>query len=130
MTLYHVLTELVQRALEGEPIMCLAIPARLVEYIDDERMYGKVELGGVQRRINTSLLVGEDATEPGEYVLVHVGFALEPRQRDRSCGDAAHPRGDGTRVHRRGRTRSGSGRRWRRSSVGANYRESNGGPPA
>ena len=56
--------------------MCLAIPARLVEYVDDERMYGKVELGGVQRRINTSLLVGEDATEPGEYVLVHVGFAL------------------------------------------------------
>jgi hydrogenase expression/formation protein HypC len=56
--------------------MCLAIPARLVEYIDSDRMYGKVELGGVQRRINTSLLVGEDATEPGEYVLVHVGFAL------------------------------------------------------
>ena len=56
--------------------MCLAIPARLVEYIDADRLYGKVELGGVQRRINTSLLVGEDATEPGEYVLVHVGFAL------------------------------------------------------
>jgi hydrogenase expression/formation protein HypC len=56
--------------------MCLAIPARLVEYIDEDHMYGKVELGGVQRRINTSLLVGEDVTEPGEYVLVHVGFAL------------------------------------------------------
>jgi|HubBroStandDraft_1064217.scaffolds.fasta_scaffold2144662_1 hydrogenase expression/formation protein HypC len=56
--------------------MCLAIPARLVEYIDADHMYGKVELGGVQRRINTSLLVGEDVTEPGEYVLVHVGFAL------------------------------------------------------
>lgn len=56
--------------------MCLAIPARLVEYIDEDRLYGKVELGGVQRRINTSLLVGADATEPGEYVLVHVGFAL------------------------------------------------------
>jgi hydrogenase expression/formation protein HypC len=56
--------------------MCLAIPARLVEYVDEDRTYGKVELGGVQRRINTSLLVGEDATEPGEYVLVHVGFAL------------------------------------------------------
>ena len=56
--------------------MCLAIPARLVEYVDADRMYGKVELGGVHRRINTSLLVGEDATEPGEYVLVHVGFAL------------------------------------------------------
>jgi hydrogenase expression/formation protein HypC len=56
--------------------MCLAIPARLVAYVDDDRQYGKVELGGVTRRINTSLLVGEDATEPGEYVLVHVGFAL------------------------------------------------------
>lgn len=56
--------------------MCLAIPARLVEYADDERIYGVVELGGVRRRVNTGLLVGEDATEPGEYVLVHVGFAL------------------------------------------------------
>jgi hydrogenase expression/formation protein HypC len=56
--------------------MCLAIPARLVEYVDDDHMYGTVELGGVQRRINTSLLVGHDVTEPGEYVLVHVGFAL------------------------------------------------------
>ena len=56
--------------------MCLAIPARLVAYVDDDHQYGKVELGGVTRRINTSLLVGEDTTEPGEYVLVHVGFAL------------------------------------------------------
>ena len=56
--------------------MCLAIPARLVEYSDGDHSYGTVELGGVRRRINTSLLVGEDAAEPGEYVLVHVGFAL------------------------------------------------------
>src|ERR1700721_238989 len=56
--------------------MCLAIPARLGEYVDEDRMYGKVELGGGQRRINTSLLVGEGATEPGEYVRVHVGCAL------------------------------------------------------
>jgi hydrogenase expression/formation protein HypC len=56
--------------------MCLAIPARLVEYADDERQYGIVELGGVRRRVNTSLLAGDDATEPGEHVLVHVGFAL------------------------------------------------------
>jgi hydrogenase expression/formation protein HypC len=56
--------------------MCLAIPARLVEYLDSDRGYGKVEIGGVQRRINTSLLVGDDSAEPGDYVLVHVGFAL------------------------------------------------------
>jgi hydrogenase expression/formation protein HypC len=56
--------------------MCLAIPARLVEYVDSDRNYGKVELGGVHRQVNTSLLVGEDAAEPGDYVLIHVGFAL------------------------------------------------------
>jgi hydrogenase expression/formation protein HypC len=56
--------------------MCLAIPARLVAYDDGERHYGKVELGGVVRRVNTSLLRGSDAAEPGEYVLVHVGFAM------------------------------------------------------
>ena len=56
--------------------MCLAIPARLVEYVDDERNYGRVELGGVRRQVNTSLLVGKDTAEPGDYVLVHVGFAL------------------------------------------------------
>jgi len=56
--------------------MCLAIPAKLVEYVDEERQYGTVELGGVRRRVNTSLLTGSDTTTPGEYVLVHVGFAL------------------------------------------------------
>ncbi|HET9051772.1 MAG TPA: HypC/HybG/HupF family hydrogenase formation chaperone [Candidatus Dormibacteraeota bacterium] len=56
--------------------MCLAIPARLIEYADDDRHYGRVELGGVMRRVNTSLLRGPDAAEPGDYVLVHVGFAL------------------------------------------------------
>jgi len=56
--------------------MCLAIPAKLVEYVDEERQYGTVELGGVRRRVNTCLLTGPDTTAPGEYVLVHVGFAL------------------------------------------------------
>jgi hydrogenase expression/formation protein HypC len=56
--------------------MCLAIPARLLEYTDDARQYGKIELGGVVRLVNTTMLTGSDSTEPGEYVLVHVGFAL------------------------------------------------------
>lgn len=56
--------------------MCLAIPARLVEYLDENREFGRVELGGVIRRVNTSLLIGEDACEVGDNVLVHVGFAL------------------------------------------------------
>jgi hydrogenase expression/formation protein HypC len=109
--------------------MCLAIPARLVEYIDADRMYGKVELGGVQRRINTSLLVGEDTTEPGEYVLVHVGFALSRVSETEAAetlrileqmGPAYNDEIDQI-------------RQWQAMEeelVGANYRESNGGPPA
>ena len=56
--------------------MCLAIPARLVDYLDDRRQYGKVELGGVLRKVDTTMLIGADTAEPGDYVLVHVGFAM------------------------------------------------------
>ena len=107
--------------------MCLAIPARLVEYIDDDHMYGKVELGGVQRRINTSLLVGEDVTEPGEYVLVHVGFALsrvsetEAAETLRILEEMGPAYTDEVQQIRE----------WQAMEdelVGANYRESNGAP--
>ncbi|GAC1341783.1 MAG: HypC/HybG/HupF family hydrogenase formation chaperone [Candidatus Dormibacteria bacterium] len=56
--------------------MCLAIPARLVEYLDDQRHYGKIDVGGVLRKVNTALLTGDDTAEPGDYVLIHVGFAM------------------------------------------------------
>jgi hydrogenase expression/formation protein HypC len=56
--------------------MCLAIPAQLIEYLDEERQFARVELGGVRRRVNTMLLTGPDAAEVGDYVLVHVGFAM------------------------------------------------------
>lgn len=56
--------------------MCLTIPARLIEYADDRRQYGKIELGGIVRMVNTTMLSGSDSTEPGEFVLVHLGFAL------------------------------------------------------
>jgi hydrogenase expression/formation protein HypC len=109
--------------------MCLAIPARLVEYIDDERMYGKVELGGVQRRINTSLLVGEDATEPGEYVLVHVGFALsrvsetEAAETLRILEEMGPAYTDEVQQIREWQAME-------EELVGANYREQNGGSPS
>lgn len=56
--------------------MCLAIPARLLEYTDDQRQYGKIQVGGVIRLVNTTMLTGSDSTEPGEYVAVQLGFAL------------------------------------------------------
>ena len=56
--------------------MCLAIPGRVIEMVDAERQIAKVEVAGVRRNVNVGLLTGDDRPELGEYVLIHVGFAL------------------------------------------------------
>ena len=54
--------------------MCLAVPGRLLETYDERDLrMGKVGFGGVVRRVCLEYL--PDAA-PGDYVLVHVGFAL------------------------------------------------------
>lgn len=53
--------------------MCLAIPGKIVEIVDVENQIAKVEVGGVKRNINTGML---DDTRIGDYVLIHVGFAM------------------------------------------------------
>jgi hydrogenase expression/formation protein HypC len=55
--------------------MCLAIPGRIVEIVDHENSIAKVEVGGVKRNINIGML-GEDEVGIGDYVLIHVGFAM------------------------------------------------------
>jgi hydrogenase expression/formation protein HypC len=51
--------------------MCLAIPAKVVEKLENDQAL--VEVGGVRNRI--SLMLVEDVTV-GDYVIVHVGFAI------------------------------------------------------
>jgi hydrogenase expression/formation protein HypC len=53
--------------------MCLAIPGRVVEMADEAGGVAKVEVGGVRRNVNVALL---DDVRVGDYVLIHVGFAL------------------------------------------------------
>ena len=53
--------------------MCLAIPAQVVELVDPDGVIAKAEMSGVRRDI--SLALCPDA-EVGDWVLVHVGFAL------------------------------------------------------
>ncbi|MBO0725610.1 MAG: HypC/HybG/HupF family hydrogenase formation chaperone [Blastocatellia bacterium] len=53
--------------------MCLAIPGRVIEIVDEAGGVAKVEVGGVRRNVNIALL---DAVGVGDYVLIHVGFAL------------------------------------------------------
>ena len=55
--------------------MCLAIPGRIVEIVDEENSIAKVEVGGVRRNVNVGMLDREDAAV-GNYVLIHVGFAM------------------------------------------------------
>lgn len=55
--------------------MCLAIPGKIVEIVDADNRIAKVEVGGVKRNINIGML-SEDETHVGDYVLIHVGFAM------------------------------------------------------
>jgi hydrogenase assembly chaperone HypC/HupF len=59
--------------------MCLGIPGQVVEVLagyDDQ--LAVVDVQGAQRRINLGLLEpDQEALSPGDWVLIHMGFALE-----------------------------------------------------
>jgi hydrogenase expression/formation protein HypC len=57
--------------------MCLGIPGQIVEVVDDTHHIAKAEVSGVRRNVNIGLLTeGEDAVGIGDWVLIHVGFAM------------------------------------------------------
>jgi hydrogenase expression/formation protein HypC len=57
--------------------MCLAIPGQIIEIVDEPNRLARVDVAGVQRNVNVGLLDGEDGgAGPGDWVLIHVGFAL------------------------------------------------------
>jgi hydrogenase expression/formation protein HypC len=57
--------------------MCLAIPGRVVERVDEVNRIAKVDVAGVRRNVSVGLLDAEgDAAEAGDWVLIHVGFAI------------------------------------------------------
>ena len=55
--------------------MCLAIPAQVSEMLDDEQRFAMVDIMGVRRRANIELLK-DDPPDLGDWVLIHVGFAM------------------------------------------------------
>jgi hydrogenase expression/formation protein HypC len=55
--------------------MCLAIPGKIVEISSENQDSALVDVVGVRRRIDLGLL-GEDKPAIGDWVLVHVGFAM------------------------------------------------------
>ncbi len=55
--------------------MCLGIPGEVVEFVPDQPDLARVNVSGVRRVINIGLL-SDEPLEPGDWVLIHVGFAL------------------------------------------------------
>ncbi len=51
--------------------MCLAVPARIVSLEADEQAV--IDVGGIRKRVSVALVEG---VVPGDYVIVHVGYAL------------------------------------------------------
>jgi hydrogenase expression/formation protein HypC len=57
--------------------MCLAIPGQVIELVDEQRRLAKVDVAGVRRNVNVGLLDAEGGgVGPGDWVLIHVGFAI------------------------------------------------------
>lgn len=57
--------------------MCLAIPVRVDEIIDQDTAIA--DIGGVRKEINVSLILD---LEVGDYVILHVGYALNKLDKD------------------------------------------------
>lgn len=55
--------------------MCLGIPGRIVEFVDDTHHLARIDVSGVRRVVNVGLVLA-DGLAPGDWVLIHVGFAL------------------------------------------------------
>ena len=55
--------------------MCLGIPGQIVEFDDEIAHLAKVDVTGVTRNVNVGL-VHQDGIEIGDWVLIHVGFAM------------------------------------------------------
>ena len=62
--------------------MCLAVPARVIELLDDDQ--AMVDLGGMRKSISLALV---DDVAVGDYVILHVGYALnrlDPEEAERT----------------------------------------------
>ena len=59
--------------------MCLGIPGQIIEITDAERQLAKVDVSGVQRQVNIACIISDEHPVDdcvGDWVLVHVGFAM------------------------------------------------------
>ena len=73
--------------------MCLAIPGRILEIVDEVNRLAQVDVAGVRRTVNIGLL--DDGGRVGDWVLIHVGFALSKVDEAGGAGHAVAAAGMG-----------------------------------
>lgn len=59
--------------------MCLGIPGQITEILDPDSLTARVSVAGVKREVNIACIVDDEHTANdcvGDWVLVHVGFAM------------------------------------------------------
>jgi hydrogenase expression/formation protein HypC len=59
--------------------MCLGIPGQIIEITDPQNLLAKVDVSGIQRQVNIACIIADDHPVEsciGDWVLVHVGFAM------------------------------------------------------
>jgi hydrogenase expression/formation protein HypC len=77
--------------------VCLAIPGQVVEIVDADNRLANIEIAGVRRTINVGLLDGDDGgAQVGDWVLVHVGFAMSRIDEQEAAATIALLQGMGT----------------------------------
>ena len=73
--------------------MCLAIPGRIIEMVDESNRLARVDVAGVRRTVNVGLL---DDARVDDWVLIHVGFAISRVDEEEAAATLALLQGMGT----------------------------------
>jgi hydrogenase expression/formation protein HypC len=77
--------------------MCLAIPGQVVEVVDDVNRLAMVDVAGVRRTVNIGLLdIDGTGVHAGDWVLIHVGFAMTVLRVEAASGLALCVEQDGS----------------------------------
>lgn len=69
------------------PEMCLGSLGRIVELVDHEHQIATIEIEDRQQRVNVGLL--PEPPQPGDWVLVHLGFAVETLEAEQAAATVA-----------------------------------------
>jgi hydrogenase expression/formation protein HypC len=74
--------------------MCLGIAGQIIEFLPEPRDVARVNVFGVERVINVGLVANE-GLGPGDWVLIHVGFAIAKMDEDEAKASMAFLQGMG-----------------------------------